>query len=103
MGDEQTILAEIEAMLAGGRDVPLDRLEHTLTTGYAVALALEARRLRLERGIADAAGVLGREGDERAADIAELARDLAAADADLARLRGLLASLRDRAVAARVA
>src|SRR2546429_10031936 len=36
----------------------LDRLEHTLTDGYARALALEAERVRLERRMGELAGGL---------------------------------------------
>ena len=41
MTDERTIFAEIEAVLADRGETRLDRLEHTLTSGYAAALALE--------------------------------------------------------------
>ena len=45
-----------------GEDAPsLDHLEHTLTDGYAGALALEAERWRIERRIADVAARLGEE------------------------------------------
>ena len=36
----------------------LDRLERTLTDGYAYALALEAERYRLERRMSELAGEL---------------------------------------------
>ncbi len=104
MTDERTIFAEIEALLADCGEKRLDRLEHALTSGYAAALALEAERWRLERGISKAAGLLRGTGDgERAEEIAGLARRLSSADADLERLRGLLAELRERTVAARAA
>ena len=103
MTEERTIFAEIEEVLADVDQPTVDRLEHTLTTGYAVALGLEAERSRLERRITDVATRL-RDGDgERAAEIAALARDLSAADKDITRLRALLGKLRDRAVAARAA
>jgi hypothetical protein len=104
MTDERTIFAEIEAVLADRTETRLDRLEHTLTSGYAAALALEAERWRIERRIAEAAALVrGRTDGDRAEEIALLARSLTLADADLDRLRGLLATLRKRAVAARVA
>ena len=105
MAETSTIFAEIEAVLADEADLGLDRLEHTLTSGYAVALRLEARRSRLERRIADVAMRLGGASDDGAgaAEIADLARDLSAADSELTRLRKLLGALRERAVAARAA
>ena len=43
-----------------GEDAPtIDAIEHTLTAGYARALALEAERWRLERRIAQVAAELG--------------------------------------------
>jgi hypothetical protein len=101
MTDERTIFAEIEAVLADRGETRLDRLEHTLTSGYAAALALEAERWRIERRIAEAAALVRGTGD--AEEIALLAGTLSTADADLARLRAMLARLRERAVAARAA
>jgi ABC-type phosphate transport system auxiliary subunit len=82
-----------------GDDAPsLDHIEHTLTAGYARALALEAERWRLERQIADVAARLGDEvTDEDTSELAQLGRRLSSADDDLSRLRGLLVSLRGRA------
>jgi hypothetical protein len=102
MPDAESIFAEIEALLSDGRETRVDRLEHVLTSGYAAALALEGSRWRLERKLADAASrVRGRGDGERAEEIAGLSRELTSADADLARLRALLATLRERATAAR--
>jgi ABC-type phosphate transport system auxiliary subunit len=76
----------------------LDHLEHTLTSGYARALALEAERLRVERRLADIATRLAEEAtDEDASELASLAQRLSVADDDLTRLRTLLVSLRSRA------
>jgi ABC-type phosphate transport system auxiliary subunit len=82
-----------------GKDAPsLDSIEHTLTSGYARALALEAERLRIERKLADVASRLANETtDEDASEVAQLGQRLSVADDDLARLRGLLVSLRTRA------
>jgi hypothetical protein len=104
MAAERTIFAEIEALLADREHAPLDRLEHTLTSGYAAALALEGEHWRLERQIAEVAALVrGRSDGDRAEEIADLARMLAVAEADLTRLRALLGTLRARAVAARAA
>jgi hypothetical protein len=82
-----------------GDDAPsLDDLEHTLTAGYARALALEAERWRLERKIAEAAAALGGTATDRQhAELAALGQQLSASDDDLTRLRTLLSSLRTRA------
>ena len=82
----------------------LDRLEHTLTDGYARALALEAERVRLERRMGELAEVLHQSSDDgAAAELATVARQLADADAELSRLRGVLRSLQARARAIRAA
>jgi hypothetical protein len=76
----------------------LDRVEDTLTEGYAQALALEAERLRLERRLGDIARE-ARNGDasEVASRIAALSERLTTAHGELALLRALLATLHDRA------
>src|SRR6266540_2738972 len=82
-----------------GEDAPsLDHIEHTLTAGYARALALEAERWRLERKIAQVVAKLGAEASQqRASELAQLGRRLSTADVDLTQLRALLSSLRIRA------
>src|SRR6266705_2308891 len=82
-----------------GEDAPsLDHIEHTLTAGYARALALEAQRWRLERKIAEVAAQLGREsGEKQTSQLARLGEELSTADGSLSQLRGLLSSLRTRA------
>ncbi len=99
---------DIRTLLAAppsGEDAPtLDYIEHTLTEGYARALALEAERWRIERQIAEVATRLGNEiTDEDASELARLGRCLSAADGDLNRLRTLLVALRTRANEARTA
>jgi hypothetical protein len=92
--DEIRILLEAPPT---GADAPsLHEVEHTLTAGYARALALEAERSRLERKIAAAATRLG-QGSTREPELADLGQRLSAADGALAHLRGLLSSLRARA------
>ena len=82
-----------------GEDAPtIDAIEHTLTAGYARALALEAERWRLERRIATVAAELGgKSQDDEHSELTQLGQRLAAADGDLGKLRGLLSSLRSRA------
>jgi hypothetical protein len=81
-----------------GEDAPsLDAIEHTLTSGYASALALEAERRRLERQIAAVAAKLGQGSSRGQSELTELGQKLTAADGDLTQLRRLLSSLRTRA------
>src|SRR6185312_11518925 len=75
----------------------LERLDTTLTAGYAHALQLEAERWRLERRIGEVASSLGdMQGDVNMDELASLGRRLTAANEDIASLRMLLTSLRDR-------
>jgi hypothetical protein len=69
-------------------------MEHTLTDGYAHALALEGESLRIEREI-DAAVARIKQGDEPAR-IDHLAQRLAATERQLRSLRLQLDSLRLR-------
>ena len=80
----------------------LNDIEHTLTAGYASALALEAERWRLERKIAEIAARLSDSSDLHS-ELATLGQRLSAADGDLTNLRGLLSSLRSRADEVRTA
>jgi hypothetical protein len=98
---DRALMDEIYALLAAprsGDDAPsLDHVEYTLTSGYARMLALESERWRLERRLAALAGGLATEiGGGRVHELAELARDLSAKTNDLAELRDLLESLRER-------
>jgi len=103
MTDENPIFAEIEALLSERAKPGLDQLEDTLTSGYAAALALEAERWRIERRISEVASLLGDGQRGGTKEIVKLAERLNVADADLARLRGMLTTLRVRADAARAA
>ena len=100
----EQISALLEAPPAPERGPYLDRLEHTLTAGYAHALALEAERWRLEQQLGDLALSLA-DGEHGAGtdEIVRLARRMATAAGDLSELRGLLVTLRDRASAVRAA
>ena len=97
--------AEITALLeatAEERGPSADRLEDTLTAGYAVALTLEAERLRIERRLTEVAATLGDDSSElRTKELSGLAERLSRADGELIRLRTGLASLKQRARAAR--
>ena len=87
---------------ADGADAPsLDALEHTLTAGYAHAMALEAEQTRLQRRIAEVA--MGLAEGETSSELKRLGGRLRSADTELAQLRALLASLRARAAEARAA
>jgi hypothetical protein len=94
----------LEAPSSGANAPTLDRIENTLTAGYARALALEAERWRIERKIADVAARLGDEvTDEDASELAQLGKSLSSADGDLDKLRTLLVALRSRADEVRAA
>jgi ABC-type phosphate transport system auxiliary subunit len=98
------IRALLEEPVADEREQLLARLEHTLTEGYARALALEAERWRLQRRIGEvAAGLDAAQQEPKARELGVLAQRLAVAQSDLTSLRSLLTTLRDRAREVRVA
>jgi hypothetical protein len=81
-----------------------DRLEDTLTDGYAWALSLDAECDRLERRLSDhAAGLSADSSMEEARELTALARLLARRRRDLEALRDLLAVLKAGVQEARVA
>ncbi len=90
---DELMLRQIEELLRA--DAPeIDALESTLTEGYAQALALEAERWRLERRL----GEVAREGRaDLGAELSSIGRQLTVADDELSRLRGVLATLHERA------
>src|SRR2546425_10837257 len=82
----------------------LERLEATLTAGYAHALQLEGERWRLERRIGEVAARLAdADVEPRASELVELARRLTAANEDIASLRAALESLDERRAEVRTA
>jgi hypothetical protein len=93
-------IAELLNLPEDGCGAPsLDAVESTLTDGYAVALALEAERFRIERRL----GEVARNGRDAAtvSEFARLSERLETADGELARLRSLLRTLQARARAIR--
>jgi len=80
----------------------LDRIERTLTDGYAHALSLEGERLRLERRLAELAREL-HVGDTqtKTVELSSVAERLDGNAGDLTRLRSALAELRKHAAALR--
>ncbi|MBA2568358.1 MAG: hypothetical protein H0V11_03325 [Actinobacteria bacterium] len=77
-----------------------DRIESTLTEGYAEALALDGERLRLARQIDQITARLARGEENHPEELRRLMARTEATEQDLARLRALLATLRNRAVRA---
>ncbi|HKC76864.1 MAG TPA: hypothetical protein VKB70_00610 [Gaiellaceae bacterium] len=88
-------IAELLGLPEDGADAPsLDRIESTLTDGYAAKLALEAERWRIERRLGEVARDAGEvTAHGVAAELAELSDRLETADGELARLRSLLRKL----------
>ena len=80
----------------------LDRIERTLTDGYAHALSLEGERLRLERRLAELAREL-HAGDTatKTNELSSVAERLDGNAGDLTRLRSALADLRRHAAEVR--
>jgi chromosome segregation ATPase len=100
--DYGVLCAEIETLLdpVAAKEQSLERLEDTLTEGYARALALEAERWRLERRIGELGAAVDA-GHQSTDEIATLASRLSHASNRLDGLRALLARLRRRADAVR--
>jgi len=86
---------------AGVGSSELAEIEHTLTDGYASALALEGERWRTEKRIGELA--LRLNDPAQARELHALALSLSSADEELARLRALLGVLRDHAELLRTA
>src|SRR5579864_5716887 len=88
-------IAELLGLPEDGADAPsLERIESTLTNGYAAKLALEAERWRIERRLGEVARDAGAVTSHGvAAELAELSDRLETADGEIARLRALLRRL----------
>jgi hypothetical protein len=80
----------------------LARLESTLTDGYAEALRLDSKRMKIERRI-DQVVVSPEATERKAEELNTLILCLSRTREDLERLRGLLTALRTRAKAVRTA
>ena len=76
----------------------LDRVDATLTDGYAHALQLEGERSRTERRIGEVVAGLGgdRASHRHEPELVELSEKLMSVNAEIGSLRTLLTSLRDR-------
>ena len=82
----------------------IERLEETLTSGYARVLALEAETLRLERRMGELAAAIARDESRKLADeLTDVAHRLAASEGQIVQLRELLSTLRDRVTELRAA
>jgi hypothetical protein len=92
MSDDLTLLFDrIRVLLDRGepqREATTDAVEHTLTDGYARALALDGERHRVEDRIRALAG-----SDEHVGEVRILKARLALVEEELSQLRGLLGSL----------
>ena len=94
------VIDDIRELLAAPKPAAakpfLERLDVTLTTGYAHALQLEAERSRIQRRIAEVVSALPTDGTEPTSELSTLAERLTSANENIAALRALLSSLRER-------
>ncbi|HXV94933.1 MAG TPA: hypothetical protein VD695_00145 [Gaiellaceae bacterium] len=95
MSDDISILFDrIRVLLqeqSAQEEAGADAVEHTLTDGYARALALDGERLRVEEEIRRLAG-----SEDHVGEVRILKARLALLEEELARLRGLLGTLAGR-------
>lgn len=94
------VVTEIRSLLdvpEGSAAPSRAEVEHTLTSGYAYALALEGECLRIERRLRTVFRAPGSKA-EAADEVAALTSRLAHADQELAGVRALLSSLRAQAL-----
>jgi hypothetical protein len=91
--DRTAVLDDIAA-LTTAHTPELDDVERTLANGYALALAIEAERLGLQRRLEHSARLLGAQPVAgRIAEVSGLANGVARADDELTELRSALAAL----------
>jgi hypothetical protein len=96
------LLQQISDLIRGS-NCDLDRIERTLTDGYAYALALEAERWRLEKRLAAAAQELpAGDLEGKGAELTSLSQRLDDNADELSTLRGRLGELRLYADSVRV-
>ncbi len=92
MSDDITVLFDRIRLLLerreAEREAAADTVEHTLTDGYARALALDGERLRTEQRIRELAG-----SGEHLGEVRILKARLSLLEEELAQLRGLLGTL----------
>jgi hypothetical protein len=95
MSDDMSILFDrIRVLLkeqSAQEEADAEAVEHTLTDGYARALALDGERLRVEEEIRRLAG-----SDDHVGEVRVLKARLALLEEELAELRGLLGTLAGR-------
>lgn len=98
------VIRRVRALLATlneGNGVPSrERIEATLTEGYAAALALDGERLRLERRMDEVTAHVAHGRGERVREMQRVMARLEETEQDLADLRELLTRLRTRAAKA---
>ena len=95
------LLQQISDLISGS-DRDLDRIERTLTDGYAHALTLEAEKWRLEKRMREVAESLdGSEPGDLTQELTSLVRRLDGNAGELSELRGRLGDLRRHADALR--
>jgi tRNA C32,U32 (ribose-2'-O)-methylase TrmJ len=98
------VIRRIRSLLAAlneGSGTPSrERIEATLTEGYAAALALDGERLRLERRIDEVTAHVAQGRSARVKELQRVMSRLETTEQDLADLRDLLARLRTRAARA---
>lgn len=97
MPEMTTLLDEISALMIAP-EVDRERVERTLTDGYAAALHLEVERVRLQRRVDELTLELRRgNGTVKTRELSTLSKQLDGNADDLSNLRGVLAELRRRA------
>jgi hypothetical protein len=95
---ENHIRTLLDAPEAGEGAPTLAHIEELLASGYAHAMAIEGEQWRLQRRIVDVALELADDYNElQARELRRLAHELREVESDLAGIRGLIRSLRERA------